>query len=205
MFFCEKCQNTGGTEPGGDLDCTAPGCDAAVKRAEFNTWLLQMGWPDGRMKEWQIYRHGQREAQEEIAELKSRLNVADLRINAAIRAKLETEQRLFEVTQAAAEEQHKTEAAPSDAVKIESGESAYGVKNTGSNTIYFEAPSAPAEHADAWMTEDGERAVTARTMDAAKKDGGAMLSSMKPYRVPLVRALNKQEPTALATKPSEGV
>lgn len=40
----------------------------------------------------------------------------------------------------------------------------------------------------AWMTPDGDRVVTAQTMDGARADGGAMLSSMRPYSVPLVRA-----------------
>ena len=39
----------------------------------------------------------------------------------------------------------------------------------------------------AWMTEDGERVVPAKTMEGAKRDGGAMLSSMQPYTVALVR------------------
>lgn len=67
MKFCETCQNTGSTTPDGDLDCTAPGCEAATQRAEFNTWLLQMGWPEGRVKEWAIYRHGLRTADESAA------------------------------------------------------------------------------------------------------------------------------------------
>lgn len=37
----------------------------------------------------------------------------------------------------------------------------------------------------AWATEDGERVVSASTMNCARKDGGAMLSSMKTYNVPL--------------------
>jgi hypothetical protein len=37
----------------------------------------------------------------------------------------------------------------------------------------------------AWATEDGERVVPARTMEGAKRDGGAILTSMKPYVLPL--------------------
>lgn len=40
----------------------------------------------------------------------------------------------------------------------------------------------------AWMTEDGERCVTERTMAGARKDGGAMLSSLSAYVVPLTYA-----------------
>lgn len=36
----------------------------------------------------------------------------------------------------------------------------------------------------AWLTPDGERVVTAKTMDGAKKDGGAILSSLRSYSVP---------------------
>jgi hypothetical protein len=40
----------------------------------------------------------------------------------------------------------------------------------------------------AWMTEDGERVVPAATMDGARRDGGAMLSTMRAYTVALMRA-----------------
>lgn len=59
--------------------------------------------------------------------------------------------------------------------------------------------SAPVE---AWITEDGERVVTARTMEGAKKDGGAMLSSMRPFSVALVRADNCQQQGAEPAKPA---
>ena len=39
----------------------------------------------------------------------------------------------------------------------------------------------------AWMHEDG-RVVTAATMAGAREDGGAMLSSVRAYTIPLVRA-----------------
>lgn len=52
--------------------------------------------------------------------------------------------------------------------------------------------------AAAWMTEDGERVVSAKTMEGAQRDGGAMLSSMRPYTVKLVREV-------LATKEAEPV
>lgn len=42
--------------------------------------------------------------------------------------------------------------------------------------------------AAAWMTEDGQRVVPAHMMEGARRDGGAMLSSLKPYTVALVRA-----------------
>ena len=47
----------------------------------------------------------------------------------------------------------------------------------------------------AWMTPEGDRVVTAETMDGARKDGGASLSSLRPYTVALVRA---GEPAAAA-------
>ena len=40
----------------------------------------------------------------------------------------------------------------------------------------------------AWMTQEGDRVVTARTMGAARRSGGAMLSSLRYYSVALVRA-----------------
>lgn len=36
----------------------------------------------------------------------------------------------------------------------------------------------------AWLTEDGERCVTAKTMSGARKDGGAVLSGLASYTVP---------------------
>lgn len=53
------------------------------------------------------------------------------------------------------------------------------------------APAVPVpveQDAAAWMTEDGQRVVTEGTMAGARKDGGAMLSSLRPYTVKLVRA-----------------
>ena len=51
------------------------------------------------------------------------------------------------------------------------------------------APAAVApQGVAAWMTPEGDRAVTEATMAGARKDGGAMLSSMRPYTVALVRA-----------------
>ena len=44
---------------------------------------------------------------------------------------------------------------------------------------------------DAWMHPDG-RVVTADTMRGALRDGGAMLTSLRPYTIPLYRA---KEPT----------
>lgn len=49
--------------------------------------------------------------------------------------------------------------------------------------------AAPAAVA-AWMTPEGDRVVTEATMAGARKDGGAMLSSMRPYTVALVRAID---------------
>lgn len=40
----------------------------------------------------------------------------------------------------------------------------------------------------AWMTEDGERVVSAATKAGQERDGGASASAMRPYSVPLVRA-----------------
>jgi hypothetical protein len=53
---------------------------------------------------------------------------------------------------------------------------------------YWKAEAAPAPTAEpvaAWMTEDGQRVVPAHTMEGARRDGGAMLSSLKPYTVAL--------------------
>ena len=36
----------------------------------------------------------------------------------------------------------------------------------------------------AYLTEDGDRVVTAKTYNSAKKDGGAMWSTMQPFCVP---------------------
>lgn len=44
----------------------------------------------------------------------------------------------------------------------------------------------------AWMTEDGERVVSAGTMARAESDGGATLSGLRPYSVPLTPALATQ-------------
>ena len=56
--------------------------------------------------------------------------------------------------------------------------------------VVLDAPSTAAQAeqpAAAWMTEGGERVVSASTMEGARRDGGAMLSSMRPYTVKLVR------------------
>lgn len=47
--------------------------------------------------------------------------------------------------------------------------------------------AAPAQPA-AWMTPEGDRVVTEATMASARKDGGAMLSSLRPFTVALARA-----------------
>lgn len=46
--------------------------------------------------------------------------------------------------------------------------------------------AAPAQPA-AWMTPEGDRVVTETTMASARKDGGAMLSSLRPFTVALAR------------------
>lgn len=66
------------------------------------------------------------------------------------------------------------------------------------------ARAAPAQAqqdapAAAWMTPDGDRVVTGATMAGARKDGGAMLSSLRPYTVALVRSGARQDaPAAVA-------
>ncbi len=50
--------------------------------------------------------------------------------------------------------------------------------------------------AAAWMTPEGDRVVPAATMAGARKDGGAMLSSLRPYTVALVRADARQDASA---------
>ena len=62
-----------------------------------------------------------------------------------------------------------------------------------------EAKAAQAQQdapAAAWMTPDGDRVVTETTMAGARKDGGAMLSSLRPYKVALVRADARQDASA---------
>ena len=47
-------------------------------------------------------------------------------------------------------------------------------------------PGQPAQREPvAYLTEDGDRVVTAKTYNSAKKDGGAMWSTMRPFCVPL--------------------
>lgn len=46
----------------------------------------------------------------------------------------------------------------------------------------------PAAVVNGWATEDGERVVSASTMDRARRDGGATLSGLRPYSVPLYTA-----------------
>jgi hypothetical protein len=55
----------------------------------------------------------------------------------------------------------------------------------------------------AWMHEDG-RAVTAATMAGARKDGGAMLSSLRGYTIPLVRA-DLATPSTAAVRAAEWI
>lgn len=57
----------------------------------------------------------------------------------------------------------------------------------------------------AWLTKDGERCVTARTMDGARKDGGAILSSLSSFTVPLYAAAQAQPATPSALGPITGV
>ena len=66
------------------------------------------------------------------------------------------------------------------------------------------APAADAQHAAAWMTPEGDRVVTEITMAGARKDGGASLSSLRPYSVALVRA-QAQEAAAALEAPAAAV
>lgn len=59
--------------------------------------------------------------------------------------------------------------------------------------------------AAAWMTEDGQRVVTARTMDGAKRDGGVMVTSMEPYKVKLVRDDATPSPSVNSKEGGNGV
>ena len=54
----------------------------------------------------------------------------------------------------------------------------------------------------AWMHEDG-RVITAATMSGARKDGGAMLSSLRGYTIPLYANPTAQEVTQQAAKDAE--
>lgn len=47
----------------------------------------------------------------------------------------------------------------------------------------------------AWMTPEGDRVVTELTMAGARKDGGAILSSLRAYSIPLVRS-EAERPTS---------
>lgn len=59
--------------------------------------------------------------------------------------------------------------------------------------LYLSPPGATAlrpyveARVEAWLTEDGERVVTELTMSGARQDGGAILSSLKAYSIPLGR------------------
>ena len=48
--------------------------------------------------------------------------------------------------------------------------------------------AAPDANVAAWMTPEGDRVVSAKTMAGARNDGGAILSGLRSYSVPLVRA-----------------
>lgn len=71
--------------------------------------------------------------------------------------------------------------------------SAYIEKQLAGDFVFQLANALAAQPAAAWMTEDGQRVVTAQTMDGARRDGGAMLSSLRSYSIPLVRAPMKSE------------
>ena len=54
------------------------------------------------------------------------------------------------------------------------------------------APQQEAQEPAAWMTQEGDRVVTEKTMNAARRGGGAMLTSLHSYSVALVRAAAPQ-------------
>lgn len=58
----------------------------------------------------------------------------------------------------------------------------------------------PPFQVSAWMTPEGDRVVPETTMAAARRDGGAMLSSLQPYTVALGRIAlpTERERTAVA-------
>lgn len=60
------------------------------------------------------------------------------------------------------------------------------------NVDYLIAQARAAQPAQAevaaWMTEDGERVVSAATKAGQERDGGASASAMRPYTVALIRA-----------------
>ncbi len=55
----------------------------------------------------------------------------------------------------------------------------------------------------AWMTEDGERVVSAATKEGQVRDGGASKSAMAPYTVPLVRHIAAQAPAGRDAQPKK--
>jgi hypothetical protein len=88
------------------------------------------------------------------------------------------------------------------------GDAADFIRSQYGITHETEIPAAPQDHVDqgasaidashakvgqtvgpvlAWMTEDGERVVTAATKEGIKRDGGASASAMLPYTVALGR------------------
>lgn len=66
------------------------------------------------------------------------------------------------------------------------------------------AAAAPDAQPDAWMTED-ERVVHASTMAGAKKDGGALLSSMRPFNIALYRHAAAQPEAKAAPAQAEAI
>lgn len=54
------------------------------------------------------------------------------------------------------------------------------------------APQQKVQEPVAWMTQEGDRVATEKTMNAARRGGGAMLTSLHSYSVALVRAAAPQ-------------
>lgn len=77
MSFCKKCNNSGSTTDEGYLDCLD--CDVAIKRAEFDKWLSQNYHGASGIKDWAIYCHASRTADERVDELEAKLAAAEAR------------------------------------------------------------------------------------------------------------------------------
>ena len=71
-------------------------------------------------------------------------------------------------------------------VKTETCEALADKRNFGTPAPFLPAAGSTVEEVEvvAWVTPEKDRAITALTEAAAREDGGAMLSSVRPYSVP---------------------
>ena len=181
--MCPECHDSGATDKNAEhgLDCRAPGCDAVARRMAFDNYL-RVQRPGGVFvgssdeHRWGIFKHA----------FGLGVEAARASLPAAAGAVL-TEAQITHI----GEQWDGCEYdGPSGMIDI--GEA-----------IRIElkklkpAAAAPDAQPDAWMTEDG-RVVHASTMAGAKKDGGALLSSMRPFNIALYRHAAAAQPEAKA-------